>query len=1307
MSRLLGKHIRQTCLLISDIHELLLRTVLIDEANLKFQKLTSQFLRHVDGYYVRNNKYDVNIRNLKCEILKLYLDSHKIISKDFSISNFVPLSLDKENSKEKMENRLDTSIMGKRKNEEEIQRAESKKTKEDNVPNISKIPSYRPSTQKILTPRQIKNKEKKVADELEKVGIREEIRKDFGKTLTPKQVEEEVERRHKIQTLEQKKQKINKVIIHPKPGTNSCDDFLNPVDRDHSYQQDLENQSLSTALFTENKQLSPEMMPTNMGTINQNNAVSSLKSKQSTPFQLRNTRISNPDSSLILSNPSSNQINGIDQVDDPISSTVVEEIGKMAPELLDEIETDNPTEPTNIAYDQSSRIDTEIAENSRSFFNMEDHYELNKQKELLYPRKEYGAIIRGRKIQDFYKDIHKRINELNRCVNIKNPLLIQPVESEEDTYLKVIVDNYLDYTKLFGKWPKNAFKAGVEVFPMNTNLQLIILNVDKSIMVDQKSLMDMEKRYGLVDVERITIPENYIPKPTNKLKANAKTLLDFIEAIKCGIYLDDTSKRHQVLPNIMHAKICKTCGDLNHKSCLGKVRCIKCGLFDHSVNECKSLIELCINCGGTHRCNSELCEKLNDKTFSKNKYTIDIMLGEGLIKSKYEILKTPRPVVNLGNRNLLTSEGDSDFEKRMDEFFNKKFDEKFDPYKAKITKLQDQVNNVDLKINNLEEKITVKINGIKEMITREICGLEERVSTKFSCLEEKITNDLSTTHNKLDSQSNFVPPEPNQGSVIPIKIASINTAGLENNFEYINALVRENSIVCIQETWAETNLKIKNCIYTTGKNIYSKNAIRISSVGRPSGGIAFIVDQNFETKCSFLNDRIGILKLNRLVIFNLYLICNNSSSENNLIFQSDLELIRESIKSFRSKGFEILVLGDFNTDINKNNKRTKSFLDFVKNENFNIIDIETDQGVNFTYQRGGSTSWIDHVLCEKRSQNVKDVFIQSSAINQSDHNAISFKYNLNPSEKHKPHKKIPRISKPLNWNNLNFKRNFQERVKNEIIKLDFESKCLENEKSPEKIKILISKLLNEISSLLINSTVKTSNEYKQTFKKKKRIGELKFKKWWDESIQVIHEKLVNSYIKNKTAVDIDIRDLEIQYKNQFNKRLIENVQREKINKSVVENFFSVNSDTELDYNLNRSVLYKIIEELPDGKCVGFGGVSYEMLRHCSSFRLYDLLAIIFEKMIKFKQAPYLFNISIIKPLIKDTSKPNNDTNNLRPVAVSDSFANLFEAILLKEIEKEYKDHRKQFGFKENSSCGHAIFVLKQAIKISKSLKKRL
>lgn len=87
--------------------------------------------------------------------------------------------------------------------------------------------------------------------------------------------------------------------------------------------------------------------------------------------------------------------------------------------------------------------------------------------------------------------------------------------------------------------------------------------------------------------------------------------------------------------------------------------------------------------------------------------------------------------------------------------------------------------------------------------------------------------------------------------------------------------------------------------------------------------------------------------------------------------------------------------------------------------------------------------------------------------------------------------------------------------------------------------------------------------------------------------------------------------------------------------------------------------------------------------------------------------PFLFNISILKPIVKDTKKSNKDANNLRSVAVSDAFSNIFEAVLLNELEKQYTDKDQQFCFKKNSSCSHAVFVLKQAIKLSNHLKRRL
>ena len=51
------------------------------------------------------------------------------------------------------------------------------------------------------------------------------------------------------------------------------------------------------------------------------------------------------------------------------------------------------------------------------------------------------------------------------------------------------------------------------------------------------------------------------------------------------------------------------------------------------------------------------------------------------------------------------------------------------------------------------------------------------------------------------------------------------------------------------------------------------------------------------------------------------------------------------------------------------------------------------------------------------------------------------------------------------------------------------------------------------------------------------------------------------------------------------------------------------------------------------------------------------------------------------------------------------YANIFEKILLDEINKCHTDNNKQFGFKKSSSCSHAIFVLLEAIKANKNRKK--
>lgn len=50
---------------------------------------------------------------------------------------------------------------------------------------------------------------------------------------------------------------------------------------------------------------------------------------------------------------------------------------------------------------------------------------------------------------------------------------------------------------------------------------------------------------------------------------------------------------------------------------------------------------------------------------------------------------------------------------------------------------------------------------------------------------------------------------------------------------------------------------------------------------------------------------------------------------------------------------------------------------------------------------------------------------------------------------------------------------------------------------------------------------------------------------------------------------------------------------------------------------------------------------------------------------------------------------------------------MFERVILNRINITHMDAHKQFGFKENSSCNHAVFVLKVAARKAKARDQRL
>ena len=77
--------------------------------------------------------------------------------------------------------------------------------------------------------------------------------------------------------------------------------------------------------------------------------------------------------------------------------------------------------------------------------------------------------------------------------------------------------------------------------------------------------------------------------------------------------------------------------------------------------------------------------------------------------------------------------------------------------------------------------------------------------------------------------------------------------------------------------------------------------------------------------------------------------------------------------------------------------------------------------------------------------------------------------------------------------------------------------------------------------------------------------------------------------------------------------------------------------------------------------------------------------------------PELLNRSIIIPIIKDKTKAEFDKNNFRPISISNVFAQILEKVILQKCKELENTSKFQFGFKNQMSTLHPLFLLKEII----------
>jgi len=130
--------------------------------------------------------------------------------------------------------------------------------------------------------------------------------------------------------------------------------------------------------------------------------------------------------------------------------------------------------------------------------------------------------------------------------------------------------------------------------------------------------------------------------------------------------------------------------------------------------------------------------------------------------------------------------------------------------------------------------------------------------------------------------------------------------------------------------------------------------------------------------------------------------------------------------------------------------------------------------------------------------------------------------------------------------------------------------------------------------------------------------------------------------RQTNCVNIDVEKLKTEYEKIFNETYCKDGVEE-TKRVVVEKFLRKHEKTKFK-------LQGLVNELKCGKANGLRGVSNEKLKYRPSAKLIGILT--------------SFNISVLKPILKNENKSNSDISNKRPVAISDAIQNLYERLLL-------------------------------------------
>ncbi len=598
-----------------------------------------------------------------------------------------------------------------------------------------------------------------------------------------------------------------------------------------------------------------------------------------------------------------------------------------------------------------------------------------------------------------------------------------------------------------------------------------------------------------------------------------------------------------------------------------------------------------------------------------------------------------------------------------------------------------------------------------------------------------------------------------------LSFVTYNLHGFNQGVHYLQELLLKYDIVCVQEHWLssvdEGSLSNLNSDFLmvasyAVDNVLGKGILK----GRPYGGVAIFVRssiiQNFEIICK--SDRVIVLKLNNILVCNVYMPCNDDE-----LFNCTLGLICDAIINRSVDVNYWLVLGDFNLKFNKPNSIWETFNVFIQSCDLCLtIDfLPIESRITYRHHSLNQSSMIDYILVSKNLCDlISNVEIQDSGLNLSDYLPVIAQFNVNFNSVNSTYngrivKVVESIVKSLRWDKADLSKYYEatyvnvypiylelcricelsvlddpvfviQKIYNDIIDALHESDNAIPRVSANFFKHWWNSSLDVLKDISIDccnlwaavgkpssgdiyqKMVQAKNEYKSALQQCKADGDKKFSTELGNSLLEKDRnsfwKSWNSKFKKKSAHASfvggcnKIENIVEKFRLFFSQTCIPN--NESIHKShkdkFLQEFDSYSLIDDVNDLLTTEMVGAALGKLKKGKAVGVDNVSVEHLIHAHPCLVVSL-KILFNLMIINGFVPDDFGKGILIPLLKDTNSDSSLCDNYRGITISCIISKLFEYALLEKYSYLFVTDDLQFGFRNGVGCSDALFTVNSVV----------